>query len=402
MTSILLTAGALAVAAGVFVWMSFGNRKKKQRVSDHVYMNKGDVVCDKYELIEYLNSGATCQVWKARALASHADPRFVAIKVIPKSALKVRQHLWIKNEVNTLLRLREHMTRDDHISNLFEYSETDDYYQLVMELCEGGELLARLNDIGRALPEPRAREITRQLIHAAMFMHSHGIIHRDLKPENIVLTTRDDDSPIKVIDFGLAKLFSADKMSSRDIGSNAVTANTVVGSAGYQAPEILVGGGYSFTVDYWSIGAVLYVMLTCELLPDEAVHGSLSENKIEQMLGRESCEDVSEEAKDIIRHLLDPDPKRRLSGFGQASASHDPIALAVGLGKHILEQPWFHEGEGASKRLERQRGGLKCHEAKGVEISRTNDVTFLQERTYQDDDTRIGTIDGFESADEGA
>ena len=75
-----------------------------------------------------------------------------------------------------------------------------------------------------------------------------GVVHRDLKPENLLYTTAEPDAVIKISDFGLAKVISNDLMT------------TACGTPGYVAPEILIGQGYDMSVDYWSIGVILYVL----------------------------------------------------------------------------------------------------------------------------------------------
>lgn len=78
--------------------------------------------------------------------------------------------------------------------------------------------------------------------------HSMGVVHRDLKPENLLYTTGEDDAVVKISDFGVAKVISNELMT------------TACGTPGYVAPEILEGQGYTFAVDYWSIGVILYVL----------------------------------------------------------------------------------------------------------------------------------------------
>ena len=75
-----------------------------------------------------------------------------------------------------------------------------------------------------------------------------GVVHRDLKPENLLYSSPEPDAVVKISDFGLAKVISNDLMT------------TACGTPGYVAPEILIGQGYDFSVDYWSIGVILYVL----------------------------------------------------------------------------------------------------------------------------------------------
>ena len=92
---------------------------------------------------------------------------------------------------------------------MYESFEDDRNIYIVMELCEGGELFDRIIDTG-VFEEDEARNIFLQIMQAINYMHSNKICHRDLKPENFLFLTRKKDSPLKVIDFGLSKVFGED------------------------------------------------------------------------------------------------------------------------------------------------------------------------------------------------
>lgn len=121
------------------------------------------------------------------------------------------------------------MSNLDHpnIIKLYETFEDDKNIYLVMEICEGGELFDRIIDRG-FFSEVDARTIFTQIMQAINYCHSKNISHRDLKPENFLFLTKHDDSPIKVIDFGLSKNFDH---------SSAMT--TKAGTPYYISPEVL-------------------------------------------------------------------------------------------------------------------------------------------------------------------
>ncbi|KAG6692524.1 CDPK-related protein kinase-like isoform X1 [Carya illinoinensis] len=100
----------------------------------------------------------------------------------------------VHREVKILKALSRH-------NNLFE--DTNNVY-VVMELCEGGELLDRILSRGGRYMEEDAKKIIVQILNVIAFCHLQGVVHRDLKPENFLFVTRDEDSPMKVIDFGLS------------------------------------------------------------------------------------------------------------------------------------------------------------------------------------------------------
>jgi serine/threonine protein kinase len=134
--------------------------------------------------------------------------------------------------------------------------------------------------------------------------------------------------------------------------SHAV-ATTLVGTVGYTAPEVYSSSGYGFAVDYFSIGVLIYVMLTCENL-DEAAKGSMKNTRIEEIV-REKLNHVSEDARNIIRHLLDANPEERISvfeetaiGWKEDSKNNDDdddddkkFRYATRMGNLLLHQPWF-------------------------------------------------------------
>ncbi|KAK3747337.1 hypothetical protein QZH41_017978, partial [Actinostola sp. cb2023] len=125
---------------------------------------------------------------------------------------------------------------------------------LAMEYCQGGDLRRILNtpDNIRGLRESTVIRVTGDVAHAVQFLHSMRIIHRDLKPENIVIQHLDGKDIYKLIDLGYAK--QLDQYS---------IATTFVGTLRYLAPELLAGNGsYTKTVDYWSLGTVLFECIT--------------------------------------------------------------------------------------------------------------------------------------------
>ena len=126
-----------------------------------------------------------------------------AIKIIPKSKVKNTERF--KSEINILKGL-------DHpnIIKLFETYEDKRNVYLVFEVCQGGELFERIISIGH-FTEDKARHIFQQIIKSIFYCHMHGICHRDLKPENFLFATKDSDSLLKIIDFGLSKVYKLEE-----------------------------------------------------------------------------------------------------------------------------------------------------------------------------------------------
>ncbi len=129
------------------------------------------------------------------------------------------------------------------------YEDKNDIY-LIMEECNGGSLFERIFNnysLRKFISEKNIARIFKQIIDALNYCHLQGICHRDIKPENIIFLNKDDNSPIKLIDFGLGKI--SDDNLKRMISK--------VGSPQYTSPEVL-DGEYDFKCDIWSAGVILY------------------------------------------------------------------------------------------------------------------------------------------------
>jgi len=134
-----------------------------------------------------------------------------------------------------------------------------------------------------------------------------GIIHRDLKPENLLYASPEEDAEIKLADFGLSKIVGIDEESS--------VTNTTCGTPGYVAPEVLRMKGYDRSVDMWSIGVILYILL-CGFPPfyednTAKLFQTIMEGKFE--FPDPEWTNISDSAKDLIKRMLTVDPKKRIT-----------------------------------------------------------------------------------------
>jgi serine/threonine protein kinase len=170
-----------------------------------------------------------------------------------------------------------------HIAQYFGAVRVGELLGIVMELADGRTLLARVLERG-PLPEPEARDLFGQLADAVHYLHvAKGVIHRDIKLENILLTRR---GAVKLIDFGFAYR-KRGPMSER------------WGSGPYTAPEVLVGGPYDEAIDIWSLGIVLYAIVTARL-PERGARAELGEV-------------LSADLSDLLCGMLEPDANQRLN-----------------------------------------------------------------------------------------
>eukprot|EP00483_Globobulimina_turgida_P001906 UN01908 len=140
---------------------------------------------------------------------------------------------------------------------------------------------------------------------ALAYLHSQSIVHRDLKPENLLFATKDNNSAIKLIDFGLAGSCKTGELK------------TPCGTPNYVAPEILRRSKYGTQADMWSIGVILYIIL-CGFPPFYDENDDLGRlyrkiKRAEYDMPSPYWDNISKNAKDLVRKLLQPDPKKRLT-----------------------------------------------------------------------------------------
>ncbi|XP_039722858.1 calcium/calmodulin-dependent protein kinase type 1B [Pteropus medius] len=171
-----------------------------------------------------------------------------------------------------------------------------------MELVTGGELFDRIMERG-SYTEKDASHLVGQVLGAVSYLHSLGIVHRDLKPENLLYATPFEDSKIMVSDFGLSKIQAGNMLG------------TACGTPGYVAPELLEQKPYGKAVDVWALGVISYILL-CGYPPfyDESAPELFSQIlRASYEFDSPFWDDISESAKDFIRHLLERDPQKRFT-----------------------------------------------------------------------------------------
>ncbi|XP_050232722.1 CDPK-related kinase 5-like isoform X1 [Mercurialis annua] len=224
----------------------------------------------------------------------------VAVKVIPKSkmttAIAVED---VRREVKILRTLGGH----GNLVQFYDSFEDVDNVYIVMELCEGGELLDKILSRGGKYPEDDAKSVLVQILNVVSFCHLQGVVHRDLKPENFLYTSKEENSQLKVIDFGLSDFVRPDERL-----------NDIVGSAYYVAPEVL-HRSYTTEADVWSVGVIAYILL-CGSRPFWARTESgifRAVLKADPNFEEAPWPSLSPEAKDFVKRLLNKDPRKRMS-----------------------------------------------------------------------------------------
>ncbi len=210
----------------------------------------------------------------------------------------------VRDEINILQSVSH-----PNIIKIHKNYETDSTIFLVLELVEGGELFDFIVKRGEeGLPEASAREIFRQIVEAVAYLHNQGIGHRDLKPENILLgkLPLDESGPfvVKLSDFGLSRLVGQSNLMQ-----------TMCGTPSYLAPEVLSQGSYGVSCDVWSMGVILYILLSGRHPFDESSNGVLDRIKRAEFSFDEcrAFDRASAEARDCIERCLVADPNVRIT-----------------------------------------------------------------------------------------
>uniref|UniRef100_A0A3Q1HFM1 Protein kinase C n=1 Tax=Anabas testudineus TaxID=64144 RepID=A0A3Q1HFM1_ANATE len=186
------------------------------------------------------------------------------------------------------------------LTHLYSTFQTKEHLFFVMEYLNGGDLMFHIQEKGR-FDLYRATFYSAEIICGLQFLHSKGIIYRDLKLDNVML---DYEGHIKIADFGMCK--------ENVFGENRAT--TFCGTPDYIAPEILLGQKYSFSVDWWSFGVLLYEMLVGQ----SPFHGD-DEDELFESIRMDTPHYprwINKEAKDLLERMFERDPTRRLGVIG--------------------------------------------------------------------------------------
>ncbi|CAH1774372.1 unnamed protein product [Owenia fusiformis] len=293
-------------------------RKKKKRPSESRELTFNDL----YRCTgEVLGEGAQTAVCTYTKLSNGKD---YAVKIIDKSIGRSRSKVF--KEVEIFNQCQSH----ENILNLEEFFEEENRFYLIFEKMDGGTLLEAIERRGH-LTEQEASMVIRQIASALDFLHKKGISHRDLKPENILCQKRDELIPIKICDFDLGS--GIIKSSHETTPCTTPELLTPVGSAEFMAPEVVdvwvdEASRYDKKCDIWSLGIIVYIMLCgyppfvgyckgncgwdngeyCEAC-QKMLFTSIQEGHYS--FPEPEWTDISDGAKDLVRHLLVRDPHTR-------------------------------------------------------------------------------------------
>ena len=270
--------------------------QEKQGFNKEEFIGKVEgKITDKYDVIKEIGSGgySRCLLVKNKL----TNQSFACKELVKKN---VSDYEGLMREVNLMIKL-------DHpnIIKLYEYYEDEKKIYLIMELCTGGELFDKIienTEKGKQFTEKQAANIFKQMMSAVNYCHKNGIVHRDLKPENLLYFDKSENSPIKVIDFGMSKRFDHNKLLTEKVGT-----------AYYISPEV-IKGKYDEKCDIWSAGVILYILICGYPCfngeDDREIMIAIQKGKIR--FPSPEWDDVSDDVKNLILRMCCP-PEKRLN-----------------------------------------------------------------------------------------
>ena len=265
----------------------------KISVGTFVHMSKGRVL-EMYTLNRVIGQGAFGKVFHATHIKTGVDR---AIKCVDKQNLSPESARRMMEEVEILREL-------DHpnIIRVIEVIEDERNLNIVMELCQGGEMFDRIIST-KQFSERIAARYMFQIMTAIAHCHKLGVVHRDIKPENVVFATPAEDSVLKVIDFGISKKFFKDTPLRKRYGTPY-----------YIAPEVLQGS-YTEKCDVWSCGVLLFILLSGEPPFPGRDPKTIMTNVMRGTFQFASpvWASISSSAKEVITRMLTRDPEVRPS-----------------------------------------------------------------------------------------
>ena len=252
---------------------------------------------DYYEMLDDLGEGIFGSV---KLGVEKKTKERVAIKIIKKKKAKPSDIELVRTEID-VMKLCHH----PNVVHLLDHFENAEYIFIVMEYIRGGRLTDYMKEKKFNFTEKRAAELIYEIAVGVKYLHKYGIIHRDLKPDNIMLTEANDRGHIKIMDFGLSKILGKKEKTSDGFGTLT-----------FVSPEVLIRKPYNKEIDIWSIGVILYLMLSGDLPFDDEeddeqkIAKSIVFNEVE--FPQKKFGNKSKEVIDLIKRCLTKEPKERI------------------------------------------------------------------------------------------
>ena len=245
-----------------------------------------------YDLYACIGQGSFATVYRGQ---HRTTKRVVAVKAIVRSRLNQKLQENLEAEISIMKSLSH-----PNVVQLFEVQTTERHVYLILEFCPGGDLMRVIRARG-SLEEAQTQYYLQQLALGLAHIRSRNLIHRDLKPQNLLLSSMAPNATLKIADFGFARY-----MQQQDL------AETLCGSPLYMAPEILRFQKYDAKADLWSVGAILFEMVSARPPYTGANHVQLLKN-IDSKEAPALPAGLSDDARRLIVGLLQREPVDRLS-----------------------------------------------------------------------------------------
>ncbi|WP_237563703.1 Stk1 family PASTA domain-containing Ser/Thr kinase [Halalkalibacter okhensis] len=253
----------------------------------------GQRISGRYQILETIGGGGMANVYKALDVILD---RHVAVKVLQPQFSDDEQFIQrFRREAQSATSLAH-----PNIVNIYDVGEEGNTYYIVMEYVEG-QTLKELIQTGGPIPVEEAVDYMEQMLSALEHSHANHLIHRDIKPHNILIS---HDGVLKVTDFGIARAISA---------ATITHTNSVMGSVHYLSPEQARGGHVTYKSDIYSLGIVLYEMITGELpfQGDTAVSVAIKHLQNDVPSAKEKVPSLPQSIENVIRKATVKDPLKR-------------------------------------------------------------------------------------------
>ena len=276
----------------------------------------GAIIGERYRIVALLGRGGMGEVYRAEDLRL---TQVVAIKFLPEALSKDASALARFHSEVRVARQVSH----PNVCRVFDIGDAEGIPFLTMEYVDGEDIASLIRRIGR-LPQDKATEISRQICAGLAAAHERGVVHRDLKPANVML---DGSGKVRLTDFGLA-----------GIAATIQGAEIRAGTPAYMAPEQLSGKEVTTRSDIYSLGLVMYEILTGKRAYDAATLPELIKAREEAALTNPSTlvRDLDPLIERVILRCLEKDPAKRPISALQVSAAlpgGDPLAAALAAGE---------------------------------------------------------------------
>ena len=257
---------------------------------------------DYYDLMDIVGEGYFGKVHKCK---NKNTGDIFAVKILNKAKLKPKDMKLIRQEKNIL-----NLIKHENIIGLKDYFEDKENIYFISEFCEGGDLFSYIdkkNSMGEQISEKKCARIIYKIAECINYLNFFGIIHRDIKPENIMFASPYNYKTLKLIDLGVCKILSFGEKT-----------NELLGTDEYISPEIYLHHDYSFKIDIWSLGIVLYFLSTGGYLPFDDENSDIKKIAkkvcyLQQEYPKEFFGNKSKRLIDLLDKMLEKNEDKRIN-----------------------------------------------------------------------------------------